>query len=112
MLSTEIEESLRVLRLEIERGEDIYEASVLIRRTAERLGNQQFLCGNPGWVEEFFESVPEGTESSLVFEWLRLSMMYADDGGVGFQSLARTWLNSTNPHKLFITQNLAEFEWI
>jgi hypothetical protein len=61
------------------------------------LGRQQFLCGNPGRVDEFFESVPEGTESSLVFEWLCLGMMYADDGGAGLQFLARTWLNCKRP---------------
>lgn len=111
MLSTEFEESLRILQLEVERGEDIHEAPFLIHRTAGLLGGQQLLCGNPKSVEKLFESVPEGTESSLVFEWLRLSMMYADDGGEGLQLLAGTWLNSANPHKFYIAQHLAEFAW-
>jgi hypothetical protein len=111
MTTDVFQQSLRVLRTEIQRGEDVYESPSLIHQVALALGGQPLLCGEPSHVEELFNLLSPNVESSLFFEWLRISMMYADDGGSGLRQLAAGWVGSSNRYKAYIASNLEGFFW-
>jgi hypothetical protein len=103
-----VEESFATLKDELERGEDICEALPLIHEAAQTFGGQSLFCGEPSSVDTFFATIPSFADPSLAFEWLRISMSYANDGGVGLRSLAKSWTNSSNPHKAYISQHIEE----
>lgn len=111
MESQNLISALRELRIEIERGEDIYEAPPLIHAAALDFGGQLLLCGAASNVEALLAAVPAGTEPSLVFELLRISMEYANDGGAGLRELAGSWAGSNNSYKAYIAAHINDFTW-
>lgn len=108
---SKIDESFIVLREELDREADISEAPALIHIAAQTLGGQTFLCGELKAVEAFFAALPTTEEPKVVFEWLRISMMYANDGGAGFRRLAEDWVASIDPRKAYAAQHLSELSW-
>lgn len=85
-----------------DQGYDDYDSPPLVHEASHELGGQEFLCGNAEKVDEFLQLARTLSEPRIIAFWLREATFFANDGGIGMQRLARSWIGDADTLKRYI----------
>jgi hypothetical protein len=88
-----------------DQGYDDYESPTLVHAAAQELGGQALLTGDADLVEQFLGLAKDMAEPRIIAFWMRESTFFANDGGVGLQRLARSWVGHPDVVKRYIADH-------